>query len=54
MLVGWPRQASYRLPAADALKPGTYVWFVWPALHDRKHGARFATLTGRATFTISA
>ena len=48
VLVVWPSQASYR-PPAGVLKPGAYVWFVWPAL--RVGGsAKFASLIGRATF----
>jgi hypothetical protein len=47
--VGWPRHAWYRLPK-KALHPGTYVWFVWPALKGRRAGVRFSELIGRATF----
>ena len=35
VLTGWPTQAAFSIPAGK-LKPGTYVWFVWPAV---KHGA---------------
>ena len=48
VLVVWPSQASYR-PPAGVLKPGAYVWFVWPALRVGG-GAKFASLIGRATF----
>ena len=52
VLVVWPSQASYRMPAS-VLKPGTYVWYVWPAL--RVGGtAKFASLIGRATFVYRA
>lgn len=49
VLTGWPTQAAFSIPSGK-LKPGTYVWFVWPAV---KHGAAaptFGTLIGRATF----
>jgi len=49
VLTGWPTQAAFSIPPGK-LKPGTYVWFVWPAV---KHGAAaptFGTLIGRATF----
>jgi hypothetical protein len=50
VLVAWPRQASYRVPA-DKLSPGTYVWFVWPAMQGAAAAApRFGALIGRATF----
>ena len=32
------------------LRPGTYVWYVWPAVKGRHSGAKFAELIGRATF----
>jgi hypothetical protein len=49
VLVAWPSQASYQLQAGTLL-PGTYVWFVWPALEPRRAAPRFADLIGRATF----
>jgi len=49
VLVAWPRQASYRFPAGK-LQPGTYVWFVWPALGGNHSTPRFGDLIGRATF----
>jgi hypothetical protein len=52
VLVGWPSHASYVVPAG-ALLPGTYVWFVWPAI---KHGSAtptFGDLIGRATFVVT-
>ena len=50
VLVVWPSQASYR-PPAGVLKPGAYVWFVWPALRVGGAAPTFASLIGRATFT---
>ena len=52
VLTGWPTKAAFSIPPGK-LKPGTYVWFVWPAV---KHGAAaptFGTLIGRATFVYS-
>jgi hypothetical protein len=49
ILVAWPRRASYRFPAT-ALLPGTYVWFVWPAVRRTGADPRFTDLIGRATF----
>jgi hypothetical protein len=49
ILTGWPTQAAFSIPAGK-LQPGTYVWFVWPAV---KHGSglpTFGKLIGRATF----
>ena len=34
VLAGWPSKASYRIPAGK-LKPGTYVWYVWPAVKGK-------------------
>ena len=31
---GWPTTAAYRIPAGK-LQPGTYVWYVWPAIGGR-------------------
>jgi hypothetical protein len=53
VLVVWPSQASYRL-RASALTPGTYVWYVWPALRVGGAAPTFASLIGRATFTYRA
>ena len=52
VLVAWPRTASYRFPA-DKLQPGTYVWFVWPALGRFHSTPQFGTLIGRATFVYA-
>jgi hypothetical protein len=49
ILVGWPTKASFKIPAGK-LQPGTYVWYVWPALRGRKGAATFGKLIGRATF----
>jgi hypothetical protein len=51
VLVGWPSQPSYRIPAGTLL-PGTYVWYVWPAL-EATRATRFAAMIGRATFVYS-
>ncbi|MDX6629649.1 MAG: hypothetical protein QOH00_1895 [Gaiellales bacterium] len=50
MLVGWPGKASYRIPSGK-LEPGTYVWFVWPAVQHKGSAPTFGKLIGRATFT---
>jgi hypothetical protein len=52
VLVAWPSQPSYRLPTGT-LRPGTYVWFVWPALEATRATPRFGDLIGRATFVYS-
>ena len=49
VLLAWPTRASFRLPA-KRLKPGTYVWFVWPATGTPDAALRFGHLIGRATF----
>jgi hypothetical protein len=51
VFTAWPSQPSYRIPAA-MLSPGTYVWYVWPAVATRAT-PRFAALIGRATFVYS-
>jgi hypothetical protein len=50
VLVGWPSKAAYRIPAGK-LMPGTYVWYVWPAVKRKKGSPSFGKLIGRATFT---
>ena len=50
VLVAWPSKASYRIPAGK-LRPGTYVWFVWPAVQHQGSSPTFGKLIGRATFT---
>jgi hypothetical protein len=49
VLVVWPSRASYQLPAA-ALEPGTYVWYVWPAVRSGGAPPKYSSLIGRATF----
>jgi hypothetical protein len=53
VLVVWPSHASYRIPAG-ALTPGTYVWYVWPALRSGGAAPTFLSLIGRATFVYKA
>ena len=53
VLIAWPSRPSLRVPA-PALSPGTYVWFVWPALLASHATPRFADLIGRATFNYFA
>jgi hypothetical protein len=49
VLVGWPTKASFKIPRGK-LQPGTYVWYVWPAVGSKKGSAKFGKLIGRATF----
>jgi hypothetical protein len=49
VLIVWPSRASCQLPAA-ALEPGTYVWYVWPALRSGGATPKYSSLIGRATF----
>ena len=49
IVVGWPSEASYRLPAR-LLAPGIYTWFVWPAIKHAGAAPTFGSLIGRATF----
>jgi hypothetical protein len=51
VLVDWPSRASYRIPAGK-LVPGTYVWYVWPAVQHKGASPTFGKLIGRATFTV--
>lgn len=53
VLTGWPARAAFKLPAGK-LKPGTYVWFVWPAVRHGKAAPTFGKLIGRATFVYKA
>ncbi len=53
VLVVWPSHASYRIPAGT-LTPGTYVWYVWPAVRSGGATPTFASLIGRATFVYQA
>ena len=50
VLTGWPSKSAYTLPAGK-LAPGTYVWFVWPAVKGKGGSPTFGKLIGRATFT---
>ena len=52
VLVRWPSSPSLSLPAAK-LSPGTYVWFVWPAVRHRGAAPTFGNLIGRATFVLA-
>jgi hypothetical protein len=46
----WPRRATVQIPVRR-LPPGTYQWFVYPAL--RKDGPpSYGPLTARGTITI--
>ncbi len=51
ILVRWPARATYRVPAGR-LEPGTYVWYVWPAVRHRGAAPTFGKLIGRATFVV--
>jgi hypothetical protein len=52
IVVGWPSEASYRLPAR-LLERGIYTWFVWPAIKHAGAAPTFGPLIGRATFVYS-
>jgi hypothetical protein len=49
VLTAWPTQAAFSIPAGK-LQPGTYVWFVWPAVKHGRTSPTFGKLIGRATF----
>jgi hypothetical protein len=51
ILIAWPSRASYDVPRGK-LGPGTYVWFVWPAVESGGAAPTFADLIGRATFVV--
>jgi hypothetical protein len=51
VLLRWPDHPFYRLPARR-LRPGTYVWFVWPAVRHSGAAPSFGSLIGRSTFVI--
>jgi hypothetical protein len=53
VLVDWPSRPSYRIPSGK-LEPGTYVWYVWPAIRHKGAIPTFGTLIGRATFVFRA
>jgi hypothetical protein len=49
VLTGWPTTAAFSIPPGK-LEPGTYVWFVWPAVKHGTGDPTFGKLIGRATF----
>ena len=51
VLLRWPDHPFYRLPARK-LRPGTYVWFVWPAVRHVGAAPTFGGLIGRSTFVV--
>ncbi len=51
VLVRWPARPSLSL-AAVKLPPGTYVWYVWPAIRHAGKAPTFGDLIGRATFVL--
>ncbi len=53
VLLAWPSRASYDVPEGR-LAPGTYVWFVWPAVGSGGEAPQFADLIGRSTFVVKA
>jgi hypothetical protein len=53
VLIAWPSHASYDVPEGK-LAPGTYVWFVWPAVKSGGASPKFADRIGRSTFVVKA
>ena len=53
LLTGWPSKPAFSIPKGK-LRPGTYVWFVWPAVRHPGKPATFGKLIGRATFIYKA
>lgn len=51
VLTGWPSKPAFSIPRGK-LRPGTYVWFVWPAVRHAGKPATFGKLIGRATFVF--
>ena len=58
ILSAWPKKNSFKLKrkwrfnrSLRRLTPGTYVWFVWPGLGERKEG-RYGPVLGSSTFRI--
>ena len=49
VFTAWPNEAALSIPRARLL-PGTYVWFVWPAVKRGSTTPAFGKLIGRATF----
>src|SRR5262249_46061102 len=40
VLTAWPSQAQYQIPKSK-LVPGTYVWYVWPAVKGKGSAPTF-------------
>jgi hypothetical protein len=53
VLIAWPSHASYDVPKGK-LAPGTYVWFVWPAVKSGGAAPKFTDRIGRSTFVVKA
>ena len=51
VLTAWPSKPAFSIPRGK-LRPGTYVWFVWPAVRHPGKPATFGRLIGRATFVF--
>jgi hypothetical protein len=51
VLVRWPSRPFLSLPATR-LSPGTYVWYVWPAVRHKGATPTFGSLIGRVTFVL--
>ena len=51
VLIGWPTASAFAVPKGK-LGPGTYVWFVWPAVRRPGSPPTFGELIGRATFDL--
>ena len=49
VFTAWPGEAAVSIPRGKLL-PGTYVWFVWPAVKRGGSTPAFGKLIGRATF----
>jgi hypothetical protein len=45
----WPRRTSFQLPK---LRPGRYLWFVFPGFGERSE-RRYGRLLGRSGFRIT-
>ena len=60
VLSAWPANAHFTLGRAwtyggraEELRPGRYVWYVWPGLGPRAQG-RYGKLLGRSVFVVPA
>jgi hypothetical protein len=51
VLVRWPSHPFFRFQAGK-LRPGTYVWFVWPAMKHQGAAPTFGKLIGRSMFVV--